>query len=179
MNNCRKLTRHPLYRSIAAAALVSLALAACNDPADDVDAIVPPVVEEPATMPPPTEPMPMPPTPPIPSEQTAVDVTAITLGTEADAEGVIASPMTTFGADDDIVVAVDTDGAASNAEVTAKLMTADGQPAAEQSASITTTGADTTAITFDTAEPLEPGDYTVEVWINGTRTDTTSEFTVE
>src|SRR5690606_13262874 len=144
------------------ALLATLALAGCKKDAEPV-----------ATTPTPVEPAPLPPAEPMPT-QAALNVTAVTLGTEAGADKKIASPMTTFAADDDIVVSIDTNGAASNAEIAAKLVYQDGQTAGEQKQSVTTTGRETTNVTFTNANPWPTGNYTVEVWVNGTQAQTTT-----
>lgn len=158
------MTANKLHYAVAAALLASLALAGCKKDAEPV-----------ATTPTPVEPVPLPPAEPMPTQpQTALNVSAITLGTEAGADKKIASPMTTFAPDDDIVVSIDTNGAASNAEIAAKLVYEDGQTAGEQKQSVTTTGMETTNVTFTNANPWPTGNYTVEVWVNGTQAQTTT-----
>jgi len=156
------MTANKLHYAVAAALLATLALAGCKKDAEPV-----------ATTPTPVEPAPLPPAEPMPT-QAALNVTAVTLGTEAGADKKIASPMTTFAADDDIVVSIDTNGAASNAEIAAKLVYQDGQTAGEQKQSVTTTGMETTNVTFTNANPWPTGNYTVEVWVNGTQAQTTT-----
>ncbi|MGH8073536.1 MAG: hypothetical protein ACREO4_05625 [Lysobacter sp.] len=156
------MTANKLHYAVAAALLATLALAGCKKDAEPV-----------ASTPTPVEPAPLPPAEPIPT-QAALNVTAVTLGTEAGADKKIASPMTTFAADDDIVVSIDTNGAASNAEIAAKLVYQDGQTAGEQKQSVTTTGMETTNVTFTNANPWPTGNYTVEVWVNGTQAQTTT-----
>lgn len=199
--------RHSLPLAVAAA-LASLALAGCQQDTDDtVDDMAPPVAGEPATGAAPADGT-LPGDAAMPGEApgmdngmmgddtmddgamddsamddgmgapTALDVTAIQLGTEAGPDNTIASPQDTFAADDDIVVAIETDGAASEAELSAKLVFEDGQTAGEESETITTTGAETTAITFSNDEPWPTGQYMVEVWINGSQAKTT-DLTVE
>lgn len=194
--------RHSLPLAVAAA-LASLALAGCQQDTDDtVDDMAPPVAGEPATGTAPADTT-MPDDAAMPGEApgmddgmmgddtmgggamdggmgapTALDVTAVQLGTEAGPDNTIASPQDTFAADDDIVVSIDTDGAASEAELSAKLIFEDGQTAGEESETITTTGAETTAIIFSNDEPWPTGQYMVEVWVNGSQAETT-DLTVE
>lgn len=170
--------RHHLFPGLAAGAL--LALAGCT-PADDTGSRAPQATE--ATVadatPPASELMALPPTPPLGDRPTALDITAIVLGTRADADGAITTPMTTFGANDNIAVSVSTAGGASSAQVTARLIAADGQPVAEQSTTITQALADTRAFVFDAAEPWPTGEYSVQVLVNGNATDARAGFTVE
>ena len=164
-----------LHYAIAAALLASLALAGCNRDAEDTTATTAPSATEPSALPP-AEPLPPADTAPMDTApmgtETALNVSSVTLGTEAGEDKKIAAAMTTFAPTDQIVVSVDTDGAASNAEIAAKLVYQDGQAAGEESETVTTTGAETTNITFTNANPWPTGDYTAEVWINGTQAET-------
>lgn len=171
------MTATKLQYAVAAALLASLALAGCNRDVDDtVDPTAPPTADEPSALPP-AEPMP---TEPAPTDtaptgaQTALNVTAVALGTEAGDDKQLVAKMTTFAPTDPIVVSVATDGAASNAEIAAKLVYQDGQTAGEEKETVTTTGMETTNITFTNANPWPTGDYTAEVWINGTQAQTTA-----
>lgn len=161
------MTANKLHLALATALLATLALAGCKKDADDTAMTPPPVTTEPAPMPP-AEPMPTP---------TAVNVSAVTLGTAAGADKKITTPMTTFGSKDAIIVSIDTNGAATNAEITAKLIYQDGQTAGEQSQTITTTGMETTNVTFTNANGWPAGTYKAEVWVNGTLAQST-DFTV-
>lgn len=169
------MTATRLHYAVAAALLASLALAGCNREADDTAGMTPPpAATDPSTLPPaeplPSEPMPTD-TAPM-GTQTALNVTEVSLGTEAGDDKKLAAEMTTFAPTDVIIVSVATDGAASNAEIAAKLVYQDGQAAGEESEMVTTTGAETTNITFTNANPWPTGDYTAEVWINGTQAET-------
>lgn len=174
------MTATKLQYALAAALLASLALAGCNREAEDTTAVTPPADTDPMavgddTMAP-ADPV-MPGGEPVPdsatmSLETALNVNSVTLGTEAGDDKKIAAAMTTFAPTDQIVVSVDTDGAASNAEIAAKLVYQDGQAAGEESETVTTTGAETTNITFTNANPWPTGDYTAEVWINGIQAET-------
>lgn len=154
--------------AVATALLGALALAGCKKDADPTVDTTPPVLNTPA----PAAPAALPPATP-----TAINVAAVTLGTTAGADGRIAAPMMTFGRNDPIIVSIETDGAASNAQVTAKLVYQDGQTAGEQSETINTTGMETTNVTFTNANGWPPGRYRAEVWINGTMAQST-DFTV-
>lgn len=164
------MTATKLHYAIAAALLASLALAGCKKDAEDTAAVTPPAATEPAALPP-AQPLPPADTAPMGTE-TALNVSSVTLGTEAGDDKKIAAAMTTFAPTDPIIVSVATDGAASNAEIAAKLVYQDGQTAGEESETVTTTGAETTNITFTNANPWPTGDYTAEVWINGTQAET-------
>ena len=164
------MTATKLQYAIAAALLASLALAGCKKDAEDTTAVTPPAATEPGALPP-AEPLPPADTPPMGTE-TALNVSSVTLGTEAGDDKKIAAALTTFAPTDPIIVSVATDGAASNAEIAAKLVYQDGQTAGEESATVTTTGAETTNITFTNANPWPTGEYTAEVWINGTQAET-------
>lgn len=165
------MTSKSLHLALAAV-VVTATLAGCNRDADRTDAgeLPPPTATTPA--PAPT----LPPTTTTPD--TAVNVTSVTLGTEAGADRSITNPTTSFGPDDPIVVSVRTDGAASNVELGARLLYQDGQVAGEERQGLNTTGAETTNITFNNANAWPAGTYTVEVMIDGVQADSTS-FTVE
>ncbi|MGH8083742.1 MAG: hypothetical protein ACREPV_00505 [Lysobacter sp.] len=167
------MTATKLQYAIAAALLASLALAGCKKGAEDTTAVTPPAATEPSALPP-AEPLPPADTTPIGGTETALNVSSVTLGTEAGDDKKVAAAMTTFAPTDPIIVSIATDGAASNAEIAAKLVYQDGQTAGEQSEMVTTTGMETTNITFTNANPWPTGDYTAEVWINGTQTETTA-----
>jgi hypothetical protein len=96
---------------------------------------------------------------------TPVNVNSVTVGSSAAADRSV-SPKSTFAAGDDIVVSVRTDGTAQAAEITARLTYQDGQVAGEESASLSTTGAETTNITFSNANPWPAGRYTVQVLVD-------------
>jgi hypothetical protein len=164
------MTATKLQYAIAAALLASVALAGCKKDAEDT-AMTPPAASEPTAMPP-AEPLPPADTAPMGDTEAALNVSKVTLGTEAGEDKKIAAAMTTFAPTDPIIVSIDTDGAASNAEIAAKLVYQDGQAAGEESETVTTTGMETTNITFTNANPWPTGDYTVEVWINGTQAET-------
>lgn len=157
-----------LQLAVATTLFGALALTACKKDADKTVDTAPPVLSEPA----PVSPAPLP-----SSTPTAINVAAVTLGTSAGADGRIASPMMTFGTNDPIIVSIETDGAATNAQITAKLIYQDGQTAGEQSQTINTTGMETTNVTFTNANGWPAGRYRAEVWVNGTMAQST-DFTV-
>ena len=149
------MTARPLTYAVAAGLFATLALAGCKKDEPDLAATPPAGTEPmaPAPAPMPSEPLGMP-------AETAVNVTAVTLGREAGADKRIATPMSTFAAGDPIVVSVATDGAASNATISARLVYQDGQTAGEQQQTVNTTGMETTNFTFTNANPWPAGSYT-------------------
>lgn len=185
-----KLIANKLHYAVAAALLTSLALAGCKKDANNPDTT--PAATTPAPMTPA-------PTPTQPTDQSAmgqdsmgqdnlgqnnmgqaaaVNVSKVTLGTSAGADKSIANPMTSFATKDPIVVSIATNGAASNADVNARLVYQDGQVAGERSQTINTTGMETTNITFNNANGWPAGSYTAEVSINGDKVQSTP-FTVK
>ena len=174
------MTANRLHCAIAIALFASLAMVGCNrEPDDAVGA--PPVADEIEPLPPideATDPMTAPTDEPMApgttQPETALDVSSVTLGTEAGDDNGLEAELTTFAPTDDIIVSVETEGAASDAEIEARLVYQDGQPAGEESETVTTTGAETTNITFTNAKPWPTGEYTAEVWINGTQAETVS-----
>jgi len=161
---------------VALALAAAFALGGCHEDSGDTgDTAPPPAASVPAAsdsgaMPPGAATTPA-------TAPTAVAVRAITLGTSAGADDKIATPMTTLASNDPVVVSVETDGATSSATLTVKLVSADGQTAAERSRTITTTGMDTTNVTFSPGNGWPTGSYRVEVWINDTLARST-DFTV-
>lgn len=161
------MTANKLQYAVAAL-LASLALAGCNRDAEDTTAVTPPAATEPSAVPP-AEPLPPAGTT---DTQTALNVTSVSLGTEAGDDNQLTAATTTFAPTDQVIVSVATDGAASDAEIGARLVYQDGQTAGEESETVTTTGAETTNITFTNANPWPTGDYTAEVLINGIQAET-------
>ena len=84
-----------------------------------------------------------------------------------------------FAPKDEIIVSVRTDGAANNANVGAKLTFQDGQVAGEQNATLNTSGAETTNITFKNANGWPAGKYRAEVMVDGKAAGTPQEFEVK
>ena len=158
---------HPQLKSsrlaLAAALAATLALAGCNR--TDDSATPAPVVSEPA------------PALPVATAPSALNVSAVTLGTSAGADRRIATPMTTFTSSDPIVVSIDTSGTAENAELTARLVFQDGQTAGEQTERLTTSGDEITNVTFTNANGWPAGTYRAEIWVDGDQVQS-REFTV-
>lgn len=185
---------HPHLIPLSAALAATLALAGCQDGNEQALEGPPVAATEPADTtlePDPTATPEMPGDAAAPADAmadyepsltgtgpTALDITSVALGTEAGPDDTIAMPTNTFATDDDIVVAIDTDGAASDAQIAARLVYEDGQVAGEQSETISTTGADTTLVTFDNTDAWPAGNYKVEVLVNGTTAET-AELTVQ
>ena len=141
----------------------TVALAGCKKKEEAVVAPAP-VVTEPA---------------PAPVEAPApVSATSITVGNTAAADKSVA-PVAMIGGKDKIIVSVKTDGAATNASLGAKLTYQDGQVAGEQSATLTTSGAETTNIEFSKASAWPAGKYRVDVTLDGQPAGTTQEFEVK
>ena len=168
-----------MSRLLMLAALASVALAGCkrNDAevqstADTGASTAPAAVEplEPATPAPTANPAGQ-------GAQTALNVTSVTLGTQVGGDMSITDPTTSFATLGPIVVSVATNGAASDVDITTRLVYQDGQQAGEETETISTTGMETTNFTFANAEPWPTGNYTAEVLINGTQAQTAS-FTI-
>lgn len=145
---------HSLSYALMLAVAGTLALAGCKK-------------QEPApaeTTPPPAAPAePAPAATPAPA---AVTVTGITIGTSAAADKSVAAAAS-IQPTDPIIVSVKTDGAASSASIGAKLVFEDGQTAGEQSATLATSGPETTNITFTNTKPWPAGKYTAQVTLDG------------
>jgi hypothetical protein len=160
------------FRHVAAAAVIAtVALAGCKRNDADVQSTAT-TGNEPAS----SRVEPVSPSAPMATDmgrgqdaQTALNVTSVTLGTEAGDDMSITDPTTTFKTVGPIVVSVATNGAASNVDITARLVYQDGQQAGEETETVNTTGMETTNFTFSNAEPWPTGNYTAEVLINGTQ----------
>ncbi len=115
----------------------------------------------------PTEAMPGPAeTAPAAANAGAVTVASVTVGNTAGADKTVA-PLTTLSSKDTIIVSVKTDGSASNVAVSAKLTYQDGQVAGEQNATLNTTGAETTNLSFSKPDGWPAGTYTAQVMVDG------------
>ena len=123
-------------------------------------------------------PAPAPVSAPAPAPLAAVTVSSVTVGTTAAADKSVA-PASVIGAKDKIIVSVRTDGTASNANVGAKLTYQDGQVAGEQSATLNTSGAETTNIEFTKATPWPAGKYRAEVTVDGQAAGLPQDFEVK
>ncbi|USI98983.1 hypothetical protein MUG10_12765 [Xanthomonas prunicola] len=96
----------------------------------------------------------------------AVTVSSVVVGTKAAADKTV-TPSSNVGTKDTIIVSVKTDGSASNVAVSAKLTYQDGQVAGEQNATLNTTGADTTNLSFSKPDGWPAGTYTAQVMVDG------------
>lgn len=156
------------HHLLTAAIVAALALSGCNRKTDDTmtdtpAATTPAPAPAPVT---PAEPMPTPGPSTMPAGA-AVSVASVTLGNAAGADKRITTPMSTFKPTDPVVVSVATNGAAQNAEVRGRIVYQDGQTAGEETATLNTTGSDTTVMTFNNAKGWPTGTYKAEVWVNG------------
>ncbi|WP_312706979.1 hypothetical protein [Stenotrophomonas sp.] len=164
----------PLQNALMAALLGSVALVGCKKKEESTDTNAAPAATAPA------EPAPAPMTgaPPPMAAASAVAVSSVTVGKSAAADKSVATAAL-FAPKDDVVVSVKTDGAASNVNVGAKLTFQDGQVAGEQSATLNTSGAETTNITFKNANGWPAGKYRAEVMVDGKAAGTPQEFEVK
>ncbi|HYQ25503.1 hypothetical protein [Stenotrophomonas sp.] len=164
----------PLQTALIAALLGSVALVGCKKKEESTDNNAAPAATTPA------EPAPAPMTgaPPPMAAAAAVNVSSVTVGKSAAADKSVATAAL-FAPKDDVVVSVKTDGAASNVNVGAKLTFQDGQVAGEQSATLNTSGAETTNITFKNANGWPAGKYRAEVMVDGKAAGTPQEFEVK
>ncbi|WP_349792614.1 hypothetical protein ABQY74_018240 [Xanthomonas sp. WHRI 7064] len=96
----------------------------------------------------------------------AVMVSSVVVGTTATADKSV-TPSANIGSKDTIIVSVKTDGSASNVAVAAKLTYQDGQVAGEQNATLTTTGPETTNLSFSKPDGWPAGSYTAQVMVDG------------
>jgi len=165
----------PLQNAVLVALLGSAALVGCKKNDADVNSTAPAATGAPAA----TEaPAPMTGTaPPMDQATGAVNVSSVTVGKTAAADKSVANTAL-FAPRDDIIVSVRTDGSANNANVGAKLTFQDGQVAGEQSAALTTSGMETTNITFKNANGWPAGKYRAEVMVDGRTAGTPQEFEV-
>jgi len=146
----------------------TLALAGCKKKEETTPP--PPAASTPAPAPM-SEPAPAPAAP-------AVSVTSVTVGNMAAADKSV-TPVAMIGGKDKIIVSVKTDGAASNATLGAKLTYQDGQVAGEQSATLNTSGAETTNLEFSKASAWPAGKYRADVTLDGKPVGTPQEFEVK
>lgn len=164
---------HTLRNGLLVALLGSVALVGCkkNEPAVDTTAT-------PAADTTPAAPAPMTGAPPPMAEAAAVNVSSVTVGKTAAADKSVATAAL-FAPQDEIIVSVRTDGTANNANVGVKLTFQDGQVAGEQSATLNTTGAETTNVSFKNANGWPVGKYRAEVMVDGRAAGTPQEFEVK
>lgn len=160
--------------SVSSALVIALAgvvaLAGCKKKDESVVDTMPPPAAAPAPAPM-NEPM-------HDTMPASVTVSSVTVGNMAAADKSVA-PMAMLGPKDKIIVSVKTDGAATNANVAAKLTYQDGQVVGEQSAHLNTTGAETTNIEFTNANAWPAGKYRAEVMVDGKTVGTAHEFEVK
>ncbi|HDS0950607.1 TPA: hypothetical protein QDZ34_003341 [Stenotrophomonas maltophilia] len=164
----------PLQTALIAALLGSVALVGCKKKEESTDTNAAPAATAPA------EPAPAPMTgaPPPMAQAAAVSVSTVTVGKTAAADKSVA-PAALFAPKDDVIVSVRTDGAANNVTVGAKLTFQDGQVAGEQNATLNTSGAETTNVTFKNANGWPAGKYRAEVMVDGKAAGTPQEFEVK
>ncbi|MGV8961521.1 MAG: hypothetical protein ACOH1V_14250 [Stenotrophomonas sp.] len=159
--------------SISSAVVIALtgvlALAGCKKQEQSVVETTPPAAQ-PAPAPPMNEPM--------APAASMVTVSAVTVGNAAAADKMV-MPMAMFSPKDKIIVSVKTDGTATDAKVGAKLSYQDGQVAGEQSATLNTTGAETTNIEFSNAKGWPAGKYTADVMVDGKNVNMPQHFEVK
>ena len=142
---------------LAATVATTLALAACDHNRDDTAATGPAATPVAA------------PQSPAATAAPTLAVNALSLGTTAGPDGRITTPITTFTTSDPIVVAIETSGTATDADLVARLVHEDGKTAGEQNRTISSsgTGSATISLTFTNANGWPAGSYRAEVWIDG------------
>ncbi|GAB2511228.1 hypothetical protein GCM10027084_27990 [Pseudoxanthomonas sangjuensis] len=143
----------------------SIAVTGCKKKEEPV-AATPPAATEPA---------------PAPVEPAAAPAPAasVTVGNAAAADKSVAA-MSSFGANDKIIVSVKTDASVPvDATINARLTYQDGQVAGDQTTTIKADAAGTTNIEFSNANPWPTGKYKVDVTLNGTPVGMTQEIEVK
>ena len=171
---------HTIRNGLLVALLGSVALVGCKKNEDTVDTTATPAADTTAA-PAAGAPAPMTGAPPPMAETgttNAVNVSSVTVGKTAAADKSVATTAM-FTPKDEIIVSVRTDGTANNANVGAKLTFQDGQVAGEETATLNTTGAETTNITFRNANGWPAGKYRAEVMVDGKAAGTAQEFEVK
>jgi hypothetical protein len=108
----------------------------------------------------------------------AVNVSSVTVGNTAGADKSV-TPVASIGTKDKIIVSVKTDGTASNVNLAVRLTFQDGQVAGEQTATLNTSGPDTTNVEFTNANGWPAGRYKAEVTVNGQSAGMPQEFEVK
>lgn len=173
---------HTIRNGLLVALLGSVALVGCKKNEDTVDS----TANQPAdttAAPAAGAPAPMTGAPPPMTDSgmanaNAVNVSSVTVGKTAAADKAVATTAM-FSPKDEIIVSVRTDGTANNANVGAKLTFQDGQVAGEETATLNTSGAETTNITFRNANGWPAGKYRAEVMVDGKAAGTAQEFEVK
>lgn len=162
-----------LTRMLIIGLAAGLALAGCKKKEDTNEMAAPPAAEPAAsTTPPPAA------APSTAPAAAAITVSSVTVGNTAAADKSVA-PVATLSSKDKIVVSVKTDGTASGANLGVKLTFQDGQVAGEQSATLNTTGAETTNVEFTNANGWPAGKYTAQVTVDGQAAGMPQEFEVK
>jgi len=156
-----------LSRALIIGLTASFALAGCKKKEDTSEMTPPPATAPAATTPPPAT-----------APAAAVTVSSVTVGNTAAADRSVA-PVATLGTKDKIIVSVRTDGTANGANLAVRLTFQDGQVAGEQSATLNTTGAETTNVEFTNANGWPAGRYKAEVTVDGRAAGMPQEFEVK
>jgi predicted small lipoprotein YifL len=133
--------------------------------------------KEAAPPPPPPAPAPAPAAAPAPAPVPAgVTLASVTLGKAVGADKKVSAATETFAKGDTIHASVDTTGAGSATLAAKWTYTKDGKtvPVKEDSATITPTGPATTEFHIAKPDGWPPGDYAVEVLLNGKPVSTKS-----
>lgn len=105
-------------------------------------------------------------------------VNDVDLGSSVDADRRVISSSDNFEATDTVYVSVSTEGAGSGATLTARWTFEDGQVVDESSQTISPTGPANTEFHISMPDGLPPGEYSVEILLNGQSVETES-FDVE
>jgi len=166
-----------LRNGLLVALVGTVALVGCKKN-DDTTTPAPGATDPVATTPAETAPAPMTGAPPPMTEAASVNVSSVTVGKTAAADKSVATTAM-FAPTDEIIVSVKTDGTANNANVAAKLTFQDGQVAGEETATLNTTGMETTNISFKNANGWPAGKYRAEVMVDGKAAGTAQEFEVK
>lgn len=145
------MTRNRMTLAVAAIVLGSAAIVGCKKK------------EEPVVTTPPPASTPAPSTP----AGSAVQVTAVDLGTAVGADGRVSAPATSFGVNDTVYVSVSTDGNASGNALTARFSFQDGQEVASDTRTLSTSGPAVTEFHTSKADGWPIGTYKVEVSLDG------------
>jgi hypothetical protein len=106
------------------------------------------------------------PAPAAPAAQ-GVSVASVDLGTAVGPDQKVTTPTTTFSAKDTIYAAVSTTGAAPNATLEAKWTYQDGQTVNDSSQTIAPNGPAVTTFHISKPDGWPPGNYKVEISLNG------------
>ena len=108
----------------------------------------------------------------------AIAVSHVELGKNVDADKRVTDQSHEFKPEDTIYATVLTNGAAPNAEIKARWVTADGQVVQETTQNIVPTGTDATEFHISKPDGWPAGKYKVEIFLNGQPAGT-EEFEVK